>query len=125
MRLIQVEQRTVVLQEILVHPVRRIVLFHFPGDCPSLVVVGQGKELVGNDRGNVVRSPMGPDVVLVGRILLPDEVKADLVCHGFHLVRMLLLNGLQGTGDRVRTAPRLEPHGPVVRLIQEDLNNVL
>lgn len=38
---------------------------------------------------------------------------------------MLLFDGLQGPGDGVGPAPGLEPHGPVVRFIQEDVDDVL
>ena len=124
-RFVQGEQRTVVPQDILVHPCCGKETLHFLRDDLPLIFVCKGEELVRNDGRYPKPAPVRADVTLIGIVLLPNEVKANLLGDLRHFLRMLFLDGLQGAGDGVGAAPGLDPNRAFVGIIQQDLDDVL
>ena len=78
-------------------------------------------ELVADDSRDIILTPHPAYVLLVSVVLLPDEIETYLLRYTFHLLGMLLFDGLQCTCYGVRATPRLQPHRTRVALVKQYL----
>ncbi len=90
-----------------------------------LPAVGDGLELVGDDREDPVLAPHRAKVALVGVVLFPDEEQAALRGDLGHAFRVLFLNGLERAGNGVGTTPGLQPDRARVGGVEQRLHDQL